>query len=288
MSSTNPTPLYLGMAMWSHKNWQQSIFAGETDKLAAYGRVFNTVEGNTTFYATPSSQSVLNWRDAVADDFRFTFKLPQTITHQMQLQNCSKELNEFLHIMSPLAEKTGVWKIQLPAAFGPDSLYLLEQLLDAMPTGFHSGVEVRHPAFFAKGEAERALNRLLIDKGADRIIIDTRPVFSAPPDSEAVIDAHQKKPRVPVHAIATSDSPVVRFIGHPELEANDAFFTPWLAKLSNWIEEGRRPFLFVHTPDNAMAPELAVRLLSQLQQHQPQLPSVTLASAQPVPQMSLL
>ncbi len=288
MSSTNPTPLYLGMAMWSHKNWQQSIFAGETDKLAAYGRVFNTVEGNTTFYATPSSQSVLNWRDAVADDFRFTFKLPQTITHQMQLQNCSKELNEFLQIMSPLAEKTGVWKIQLPAAFGPDSLYLLEQLLDAMPTGFHSGVEVRHPAFFAKGEAERALNRLLIDKGADRIIIDTRPVFAAPPDLEAVIDAHQKKPRVPVHAIATSDSPVVRFIGHPELEANDAFFTPWLAKLSNWIEEGRRPFLFVHTPDNALAPELAVRLLSQLQQHQPQLPSVTLASAQPVPQMSLL
>lgn len=274
--------------MWSHKNWQQSIFAGETDKLAAYGRVFNTVEGNTTFYATPSSQSVLNWRDAVTDGFRFTFKLPQIITHQMQLQNCNQELNEFLSIMSPLAEKTGIWKIQLPAAFGPDSLYLLAQLLDSMPAGFHSGVEVRHPAFFAKGEAERALNRLLIEKGADRIIIDTRPVFSAPPDSEAVIDAHQKKPRVPVHAIATSDTPVVRFIGHPDLEANDAFFAPWLTKLCSWIDEGRHPYLFVHTPDNTLAPELAVRLLSQLQQRQPQLPSVTLASARPVPQMSLL
>ncbi len=90
--------------------------------------------------------------------------------------------------------------------------------------------------------------------------MDTRPVFAAPPNSAAVIDAHEKKPKVPVHAIATGRYPTVRFIGHPELEANQGFFKPWLDKLCQWLEEERQPYLFIHTPDNAQAPELAISL----------------------------
>lgn len=275
--------LRLGLAMWSHNHWQESVYGSSTkqaERLARYASIFNTVEGNTSFYATPNAQTVMNWHSATPDDFRFTFKLPQTITHQKQLQDCQQELLAFFQVMSPLVEKTGLWKIQLPASFGPEQLPVLAGFFDLLPQGLSYGVEVRHLGFFAKGDAERALNRLLMDRQINRIIMDSRPLFALPPANEAIIDAHKKKPQVPVHAIATAHTPVVRFIGQTDgtIEAlaasndklqvknNDSFFNNWLRQLALWIKEGREPYLFIHTPDNQTAPELAVRLYQQLQQ----------------------
>ena len=39
------------------------------------------MEGNTTFYATPTPEIVERWRDQVPETFRFCFKLPKTVTH---------------------------------------------------------------------------------------------------------------------------------------------------------------------------------------------------------------
>ncbi|ESE39289.1 DUF72 domain-containing protein [Shewanella decolorationis] len=295
--------------MWSHNHWQESVYGSSTkqaDRLARYACIFNTVEGNTSFYATPNAQTVMNWHSATPDDFRFTFKLPQTITHQRQLQNCQQELLAFFQVMSPLVEKTGLWKIQLPAAFGPEQLPALARFFDLLPQGLTYGVEVRHLAFFAKGDAERALNRLLMDRQVNRIIMDSRPLFALPPANEAIIDAHKKKPQVPVHAIATATTPVVRFIGQTDgtIEAlaasndqlqvknNDSFFNNWLRQLALWIKEGREPYLFIHTPDNQTAPELAARLYQQLQQQladEVSLPTIQLhkALAESAAQMQL-
>nr|WP_239928818.1 DUF72 domain-containing protein [Photobacterium sanguinicancri] len=291
----HPLPIRLGLAMWSHNQWQSSLYGSgckNSERLARYAQVFSTVEGNTTFYATPASTTVRKWHDATPDDFRFTFKLPSTITHQQQLQHCDQLIADFFHVMAPLEHKVGLWKIQLPAQFGPHSLPALDAFLRRLPKHFPIGVEVRHAAFFAKGEEEKALNQLLITHNANRIIMDSRPVFSAPPLTEAVIDAHQKKPKVPVHAIATSDSPMVRFIGHPEDLSNDPFFANWLCRLPKWIKDGKTPYLFIHTPDNNHAPELATRLYTLLQQkclqQQTNLPDVQLPAAETNPQIDLL
>jgi uncharacterized protein YecE (DUF72 family) len=264
-------PLRLGLAMWSQNQWQQTVYGNsQAHRLARYAEIFNTVEGNTTFYATPSLQNVQNWYAATHDDFKFTFKLPKHITHELQLQHAGPALRQFFSVMEPLINRTGVWKIQLPASFGPQSLPQLAQFLTQVPQGLTYGVEVRNSAFFAKGEAEQALNRLLIDNNCNRIIMDTRPVFAAAPTTAAVIDAHKKKPKVPVHAIATANNPVVRFIGHPQAEANVHFFQNWLKQLPLWIAQNKQPYLFIHTPDNHDAPQLAVdlyRLLQQKLQH---------------------
>lgn len=100
-------------------------------------------------------------------------------------------------------------------------------------------------AFFSKGEEERALNQWLVENNIDRIIMDSRPVFAAKPDNEAIIDAQMKKPRVPVHAIATASHPLIRFIGHPEEQQNYEFFKPWLSKLPQWIAEGKQPYVMI-------------------------------------------
>ncbi|KJY83151.1 hypothetical protein TW81_09050 [Vibrio galatheae] len=264
----NRLPIRLGLTMWSHNNWQQSFYGSGTkpnERLEKYARVFHTVEGNTTFYATPNAVTVNNWRAATHDDFRFTFKLPQSITHQQMLKGCHGELKSFMSIMEPLHDRIGQWTIQLPAAFGPEHLERLKQFCTFFPPNYPIGVEVRHPAFFAKGDAERELNAWLVEKSYDRIIMDSRPVFAAKPDNEAIIDAQLKKPKVPVHAIATAHNPMIRFIGHPDETPNYSFFTPWLAKLPQWIEQGIQPYVMIHTADNIVAPELAASLYKQLQ-----------------------
>ncbi|RAS63334.1 uncharacterized protein YecE (DUF72 family) [Vibrio diazotrophicus] len=261
-------PLRLGLTMWSHPFWQQHFYGSGTQasqRLEKYAQVFHTVEGNTTFYASPSPATVNNWKAATPESFRFTFKLPKSITHQNMLNGCQDELKAFMSLMEPLHNKVGMWTIQLPAAFGPTHLEQLKKFRRYFPAQFPLGVEVRHPSFFAKGEAEKALNQWLNEENIDRIIMDSRPLFSAERTSEAIIDAQQKKPRVPVHAISTGNKPMIRFIGHPDMDANMPFFEPWVQKLPTWIAEGKQPYVMIHTPDNNYAPELALAIYQRLQ-----------------------
>ncbi|WP_062710927.1 DUF72 domain-containing protein [Grimontia marina] len=258
------------MTQWSHNDWKRKFYPVGTkvgERLARYAQVFNTVEGNTTFYASPSPATVANWKAATSDTFRFTFKFPKAITHQLMLRHTDAMVTEFLALMAPLHERIGMWTIQLPAAFGPDHLDDLDKFLLAMPRQFTCGVEVRHPAFFDKSDNERALNALLIERNANRTIMDSRPVFAVSANTEALIHAQKEKPRVPVHAIATADNPMVRFIGDPTLERNDAFFANWTKKIPQWISEGKSPYLMIHTADNIEAPELAEHFYKCLRQH---------------------
>ncbi len=277
------TVIYLGLAQWSNPAWQQRLYgkgSPTAQRLEKYAQVFNSVEGSTTFYATPSIPVATQWARAVPEHFRFTFKLPQTITHQQKLQHSQRLLNEFFNAMTPLIEKTGIWNIQLPASFGPESLLALERFIKKMPSELHLGVEVRHPLFFSKGDEERRFNALLMENDISRIIMDSRPVFSHYRDDAALIDAQQKKPRVPVHAIATSHSPMIRFIGIEkdnhidDWRANLTFFDSWVAKIPQWLAQDRSPYLMIHTPDNMSAPELATKLYERLKDKTPDLPTL--------------
>ncbi len=265
-------PLRLGLTLWSHNQWQHSFYGKGTkpaERLEKYATVFNTVEGNTTFYATPAPKTVQSWNQATGADFRFTFKLPSEITHQNKLRHSRQALHEFLSIMEPLFPKIGQWTIQLPASFSPSELHYLKAFCDLFPKEAKLGVEVRHTGFFSKSAQEKAFNAYLVESGINRIIMDSRPVFAAKPNSADIIDAQQKKPKVPVHAIATSDTPLIRYIGHPILAENDHYFKPWIVKLSQWLKAGKQPYLMIHTPNNDEAPQLAVELYRQLQQQTP-------------------
>ncbi|OYD26024.1 DUF72 domain-containing protein [Oceanimonas baumannii] len=268
-------PLYLGLSQWSHKDWPGNLLSRglkSTDHLADYARVFNAVEGNTSFYGVPDTQSLSRWDAMTGDDFRFTFKFPATVSHQGPPGDNIAPALAFIEQLAPLHHKLGLLMLQLPAACGPEQLDGLAQLLQALPKRFEVAVEVRHPAFFAKGEAERRLNRLLIEQHVNRIIMDSRPVFAVAPTTPALADAQQKKPRVPVHIISTGSSPVVRFIGNPALAANTVFWQPWLPRLQGWLDEGKSVYLFVHTADNSEAPALAATIASALNAPLPPFP----------------
>lgn len=260
--------MYIGLPQWHHSAWNR---IGLRD-LADYAQYFNCVEGNTTFYALPKADVVMRWRDMTPDTFRFCFKFPSAISHKAALLDCQAELDVFYQCIEPLGERIGQLWLQLPAAFSPADLERLWQFIDALPQGFDYGVEVRHPLFFNKGEEERALNQGLHQRGINRTILDSRPVHSAKPHTEAVRDAQRKKPILPVHALVTADRPIVRFIGGDVLEDNKKLFAVWIEKLKQWHASGHHPYLFIHTPDCNDAPQQAQSLWQQLRITLPDLP----------------
>ncbi|WP_312384264.1 DUF72 domain-containing protein [Atlantibacter subterraneus] len=233
-------------------------------KLSTVTRHVNCVEGNTTLYALPKAEIVERWHAQTTDDFRFCFKFPATISHQAALRQCEDLKQEFFTRLAPLAGRIGQYWLQLPAAFGPQDLPALWAFLDGLPGEFTYGVEVRHPAFFAKGDAEQALNRGLHQRGVNRVMLDSRPVHSAIPGTQEIIDAQRKKPKVPVHALVTAGNPMVRFIGSDDMARNAEFFEVWLGKLAHW-QQTTTPYLFLHTPDIAQAPELVHTLWPKMQ-----------------------
>ncbi|MBO3274794.1 DUF72 domain-containing protein [Pseudomonas schmalbachii] len=269
-------PYYLGCPSWNEPAWRGSFYPADlrpADSLGHYVQVFNAVEGNTTFYARPNAETLRRWADSMPADFHFCAKLPRDISHGGDLREQLAATADFLELLARLGERVAPLWLQLPASFGPQRLGELAYWLDEFSSR-RIAVEVRNQAFFAKGEEERALNRLLHERGVERICLDSRALFACQSSDPSVLHAQSKNPRVPVRPTAFSDSPQVRFIGGPDLDANAAYLTPWVDKVAGWIEQGLTPHVFLHTPDNHRAAEQAQRFHCLLMQRLPGLPAL--------------
>ncbi|WAH61509.1 DUF72 domain-containing protein [Pseudomonas silvicola] len=276
-------PYYLGCPSWSELAWRDHLYPADakpTQFLQLYGQVFNAVEGNTTFYAQPAASTVARWAQSMPEHLRFTAKFPREISHGGDLRERLPAAHAFMRLLEPLGARVAPYWLQLPAAFGPERLAELVAFLDDLQHPV--AVEVRNRAFFARGDEERMLNRLLMARQVERICLDPRALFSCTDQTAAVLDAQAKKPKVPPRPTAFSQSPQVRFIGHPTLEANDRFLLQWVAKIAEWIEEGRTPYIFLHTSDNHRAPLLARRFHEQLMARLPGLPALPEIPREPV------
>jgi len=264
MSITN---YLLGCPIWANKNWVGELFKPKTparDFLRQYATVFNTVEGNATFYALPAPETVSRWKEETPEDFRFCFKFSRTISHDLKLVGARDQTTEFLSRLAPLQDRLGPLFLQLPPSYGPNLLPGLEKFLRALPNEFQYAVEVRHPEFFSNSSAQ--LDALLSDVGVDRVIFDTRGLHRAKTNDPSALEAKRKKPDLPVQFSSTGNRPFVRFVGHPDVAENLPFLREWAGVAAGWLAEGKSPCIFLHAPDDFYAPRLAKhfhRLLSE-------------------------
>ncbi|BCR25735.1 DUF72 domain-containing protein [Aquipseudomonas alcaligenes] len=282
-------PYFLGCPSWNEPAWRGSFYPPDlrpADTLSHYAATFNAVEGNTTFYARPAPQTVQRWAEQMPEHFRFCAKLPRDISHAGDLREHFSATADFLQLLAPLGARVAPLWLQLPASFGPQRLAELLAWLDEFAERAIA-VELRHPAFFARGEEERLLNRQLQARGVERICLDSRALFACTSRDPAVLHAQAKKPRLPLRPTAFSTSPQLRFIGGPDLEASQVFLEPWLDKVADWIGQGLTPYVFLHTPDNHLAAAQALRFHAGLGERLPGLPA--LAQREPeVEQFGLL
>ena len=273
----------MGCAIWAYKGWVGNFFPEKTkaaDFLREYSRRLTTVEGNTTFYAVPSAETVARWAEQTPPGFQFCPKLPQTITHVKRLVDAQQDTKSFLERMSGLGDRFGPLFIQLPPSFGPQDAGILSDFLGSLPATRCVCVEVRHRAWFSASMRPR-LNALLAQHNAARVCIDTRGVRlgvagiqtprtaaraagSGEPTGEAVVRSRTQKPDLPIQPDLTAAFTFVRLILHPQAELNEPVFAEWAPRFAEWLAGGTSVYVFTHCPDDVQSPIFARELHARI------------------------
>jgi uncharacterized protein YecE (DUF72 family) len=104
----------IGTAGWTIPREMADQFPAEGASLERYAARFAVSEINSSFHRPHRLSTWERWRDSVPDDFRFSVKIPKTITHQRKLAECSDLLPEFIAQTEVLGAKLAVLLVQLP------------------------------------------------------------------------------------------------------------------------------------------------------------------------------
>ena len=129
LSSVNHPPILLGTSSFTATGWQGSFYPKglrPADYLSYYAQHFDTVEIDSTFYATPNVSVVRSWNAKTPEGFLFAAKVPREITHKRILKDCDEEFKVFLTTMEALGEKLGPLLFQ----FGKFDKYAFKSLDD--------------------------------------------------------------------------------------------------------------------------------------------------------------
>jgi len=300
MSAADHQRFYLGCAVWAHPSWPGVLFPRASrsgDYLRLYSRRLTTVEGNTTFYAMPTTETVRRWAEETPATFRFCFKLPRDVSHQGSLAARLPETASFIRRMVPLGERLGPFFLQLPPGYSPRQHTDLERWLDGWCTlvagespalPLRLAVEVRHLDWYAP-QGETTFMALLERYGTGRVLMDVRPLDLGPlPGAEEDLRrARDNKPDVPLHPLRSAPFTLVRYIGHPDIARNDELLNEWAARVRDWIAEGTEVFFFMHCPVERESP-LLCRALQQRLDGAPGVPPLPWDSAADDEQQMLL
>ena len=137
---------------WSYEDWVGPFYPIESkpkDFLPFYSRVFDVVEVDSTFYSPPNDFLVRRWKDATPDEFKFTVKLPQIITHEKRLRDCQAELTKFVSTISLLNPKLACLLAQMPPSFNyAQDRKALMDFLGGNFDDFQLAMELRNTSWF--------------------------------------------------------------------------------------------------------------------------------------------
>jgi len=106
------------------------------------------VEVNYTFRHRLLPSTTEKWLKATPENFRFSFKAHQAITHFRRLKDIDELVVTFLESILPFykANRLGVLLFQLPANFKCD-LQALSEFLGKLPESFRCAFEFRHESW---------------------------------------------------------------------------------------------------------------------------------------------
>lgn len=156
----------VGTAGWSIPRPEQASFPESGSALQRYATRLCAAEINSSFYKPHRPTTYARWADAVPDGFRFSVKLPKSITHERRLAGVDQLLDAFLADASGLAGKLGCLLVQLPPKLAFDTS-LADEFFLRLRDRWRGDVacEPRHASWFAE-DAHVLLNRHRVARAA--------------------------------------------------------------------------------------------------------------------------
>jgi uncharacterized protein YecE (DUF72 family) len=142
--------LYVGTSGFSFDGWKHGVFYPEglknREMLSYYASRFPSVEINYTFRRFPTEKALAAWREQTPEDFRFTLKANQRITHFKKLRDVDEDVRDFLKAAATLGERLGTVLYQCPPSLHYDRA-LLESFVGYLPPAPRAAMEFRHPSW---------------------------------------------------------------------------------------------------------------------------------------------
>ena len=162
------TVFRIGTAGWPVPTALAGEFPPGPSHLVRYAGRFNAVEINSSFYRPHRPQTHARWAAAVPEDFRFSVKLPRTITHEARLDCDGGLLDAFLAEVGNLGARLGPLLVQLPPSLAFDAA-AAGRFFESLRVRFAGAVicEPRHRTWFRAGA-----EALLIAHGIARAAAD--------------------------------------------------------------------------------------------------------------------
>jgi len=165
--------LYVGTSGYSYKEWKGSFYPEKIpakDMLAYYAAHLHAVELNNTFYRMPQPGMIESWKAQVPENFRFSVKAPQVITHFRRLKDAGPQTRIMLKTVSALQDRLGAVIFRLPEDMKKD-LKRLEMFLKVLPADTPAVFDFRHPTWFDEEVVEllRSQKRVLCTADMDEL-----------------------------------------------------------------------------------------------------------------------
>lgn len=171
--------IYFGTCSWKYDSWEGIVYSKSKgiNMLEEYSKQFNSVEIDQWFWSLhavnkislPKESDVKLYSESVPDDFRFTIKIPNSITlTHFYRKNKSEELkanphflspdlfDEFLSTLKPMKNKIGVLMFQFEylnkekMSSQIEFMERFEAFLQNIKTDYKLGIEIRNPNYLNK------------------------------------------------------------------------------------------------------------------------------------------
>jgi uncharacterized protein YecE (DUF72 family) len=230
--------VWFGTSGFGYKEWRPIFYPEglpEKQFLTYYASRLNSVEIDYTFYRMPSAQTIASWKGSTPENFKFTLKASQQITHRQRLKVPSEALDYLLSVVPGLEARLGMVLFQLPPFFRCD-LSKLEAFLSTLPRGVRAAFEFRHDSWFAP-----EVYGLLSRHGVGLCIHDA--------------DDHT----TPMKTTAAFTYVRLRRSEYTEVQKQE-----WQERIRGWARDGIEVFAYIKHEDNPNAPLIALDFAKDL------------------------
>jgi len=226
--------IYVGTSGYSYKEWKGSFYPEKLppkEMLSYYAERFNVVELNNTFYRLPKPEMVESWKAQVPQNFRFTMKASQGITHFRRLKDATGATRLMLERFSAFEDHLSAVLFRLPEDFKKDPRRL-ETFLKDLPAEIPAVFEFRHESWF--------------DDEVLALLRSHKRVFCVSDRDEMPMD----------HIDKTADWGYVRL---RRVNYSDSDLKAWIKRIK--AQKWKNTYVFFKHEDEATGPKLAARFV---------------------------
>src|SRR5437660_1328860 len=156
--------VHIGCSGWFYWHWRGRFYPDtqRTDTwFRHYTAHFDTVELNAPFYKWPKDSTVRTWKRNAPEDFRYSVKVNQLITHEKRMRRTRRLVEEFCRIEEILGPKLGCFLFQFPPSYRFTRSRLRTIATQIDPT-LRCAIEFRHNSWWRPSVYEALRERGLI------------------------------------------------------------------------------------------------------------------------------